>query len=1498
LAQSWVDWGRQNPLGPSSRIEDSLVYDSVTGRLIMFGGYDHNWNRMHDIWEYDGGTRTWVDVTPPSGALPAARWGQSMAFDPNRRKVILFGGQDDNLVYLSDTWEWDTVAKTWTNVTPATSPTARRGTQLVYEAATDRMILVGGVDDNRFYNDTWAWSPGSRTWTKLNPSVSSAAGRTFIGRGYPGAAYNSSTGRVTLFGGVGFPTGSSVVSDQNDTWELRGNVWTDVTPGGSPPGRGWTQLAYDAVNGRIVMFGGFRVAQPNLSYGDTWAFQNGAWAQIVPESGGLGVRDSHGMVYDAARQRIVVFGGYLADVLELTGNSWSRVLETVWPPVQDAHSMAYDSDRDVVFMYGGGSYEAWELTVPTKAWNWYFVGGPGGRTGSSVVYQPNRRRMLLLGGRARTNGTVGASLGDTWEWDTAAHSWTNVSPGSSPTARDEHAMAFDVGRSTAVLFGGRDANGSPLGDTWVWNGSSWSNVTASGGPSARFGHSMTYDVARGVIVLFGGDNGSQKLNDVWEWDGANRRWNQAFPGTSPPARAYAAMSSFDAGSPGVAVFGGVGSSLLNDTWIWNGSSWSQATAGAGAPTARQGAEMVYATASQRMVSFGGRDSRGLTNELWFGSVSAASAWPAPVSVTPSQGGGAAATFTAIFRHASGASQMKEVQFLISNGPGVGNAVYLLYSPSTNTLQLRNDNDSGWSSGPVGSGGTLSNGQVSVSLASSGASVSGTDIRLTLPLTFATAFNGPKSIYMSAIAQNGSNPNGWMQKGSFFVSSGNSTPQMVSVTPVTGSGWSQTFTATYREPNGLGDLQQAYFLINTSISGYRGVYVYYVPAANMLYLRDDNDSSWGAGKPVGSSGYLGNSQVSIDVVRATVTRTATDLTLTLPLTFTASFAGQKNVYLMGVDFSGARPPLDVLLGRFGVGTSTPGVPPIANDLRVYHPANGTWYSLTAASGFTNSSSQQWGLPGDKPLRADFDGDGQSDLVVYRPSDGTWWIKFSATNFATMTSYQWGLRGDIPVVADFDGDHKADLVVYRPTEGSWWFKHSSSNYTSWGSYQWGAAGDLPVRGDFDGDGKSDLVVFRPSTGVWYMRLSYNGYSLAGTTTRTWGVPGDVPIPEDFDGDGRSDLVVYRPTDGTWSVWFSSGNFASGNWAVSQWGLRGDEPVLGDYDGDGKAELAVFRPTTGTWFFKYSTMGYNMTNWRTFQFGQAGDMQARDTLSWTNRDVAVYRPSSGMWTIGNGLTSLASFSSQQWGLAGDLPQRADFDGDGQQDLVVYRPSNGTWWISYSSTGFATQTSYQWGLPGDMPVPADYDGDGRADIGIFRPASGEWLIRYSSQGYSSGAGSWFQWGLAGDVAKPGDFDGDGKADLVVYRPASGEWFIRNSSYGYQVGAGAWYFQWGLAGDTAVPEDVDGDGKADLVVYRSSNGTWWVRYSTAGWDVSSCAVYQWGLSGDTPVAGDFDGDGHADLTVWRPSTGTWYFLSSVSGNSAYRVYQSGQNGDVPLAVK
>jgi hypothetical protein len=67
------------------------------------------------------------------------------------------GGRESE---LGDTWAYDPVANTWTDVSPAgTTPDPRDCHFMVYEEALGKVIMFGGIDDidKRDFGDTWAF---------------------------------------------------------------------------------------------------------------------------------------------------------------------------------------------------------------------------------------------------------------------------------------------------------------------------------------------------------------------------------------------------------------------------------------------------------------------------------------------------------------------------------------------------------------------------------------------------------------------------------------------------------------------------------------------------------------------------------------------------------------------------------------------------------------------------------------------------------------------------------------------------------------------------------------------------------------------------------------------------------------------------------------------------------------------------------------------------------------------------------------------------------------------------------------------------------------------------------------------------------------------------------------------------------------------------------------------------------------------------------------------
>lgn len=314
----------------------------------------------------------------------------------------------------------------------------------------------------------------------------------------------------------------------------------------------------------------------------------------------------------------------------------------------------------------------------------------------------------------------------------------------------------------------------------------------------------------------------------------------------------------------------------------------------------------------------------------------------------------------------------------------------------------------------------------------------------------------------------------------------------------------------------------------------------------------------------------------------------------------------------------------------------------------------------------------------------------------------------------------------------------------------------------------------------------------------------------------------------------------------------------------------------------------------------------------------------------------PNGSLYAFG-GISTLGAHESN--GVMRVIPNtrqpaaRYDFDGDGRSDIAVYRPSDGIWYLYQSTDGIAYR---QWGLPSDKILTGDANLDGRTDIGVYR--DGAWhsltistnlhyymchgtaqdqpyvlqdydrlsapfsVDRFAIRGIRNGNLSWLisnysncyirpsqpsvatvSGEVAGDIGVVGDFNGDSRSEIGYFR--DGNWHTGDT--GLLTGPAT--LQWGTTGDIPVPGDYDGDRQTDYAIFRPSTGEWWIRRSSAG-----IIAAHFGMNGDIPVPADYDGDGKTDIAIFR--AGTWWQYLSASGTVA--VHQWGTAGDLPIPAQ
>lgn len=487
-----------------------MAYDSHRDRIILFGG--DVFANLGDTWEFDGQTWNQIDTADS----PSARKGHVLIYDSLRRRVVLFGGRDDNGL-RSDTWEHD--GQNWA-LSAASGPPARERAGMAFDSDRGVAVLFGGGPSR--LDDTWEFDGSS--WQPI-----ATAGPS--GRLEHGMAYDSRRGLIVMYGG-------DTAGPADGTWEYDGQTWTQH-PAASPPYRRSPTLAYDHTRGQVLMFGGIGGGSPPRR-SDTWTFDGTVWRQItipnetMPRAGVITAHDpvrgrtvlynnsetwewdgqnwavvstpgpipastnGHQMVFDPGRQQIVLFGGNVGQTpLGATwvyDGTWTDISEPTRPPPQQfGHSMAYDLGRGRIVLNTGDA--TWEL----DSVGWSQVTGALPPADGVMVYDQNLGRVLLL----INGGDVSTPL-EAWTFD--GQSWTALVTNGGPQLAINPRLVFeDVRQKPVLVIGGVRTNGIPF-ETWELDGQDWRDITPALTPLQRFAYGVSYDPAEERVVLVGGDD--------------------------------------------------------------------------------------------------------------------------------------------------------------------------------------------------------------------------------------------------------------------------------------------------------------------------------------------------------------------------------------------------------------------------------------------------------------------------------------------------------------------------------------------------------------------------------------------------------------------------------------------------------------------------------------------------------------------------------------------------------------------------------------------------------------------------------------------------------------------------------------------------------------------------------------------------------------------------------------------------------------------------------
>jgi len=230
-----------------------------------------------------------------------------------------------------------------------------------------------------------------------------------------------------------------------ETWIYDGVGWSPRVSAVAPSFRHRHTMTYDAARRRVVLFGGIDANSQTL--GDTWLWDGMAWNPAQPLHS---PSPAHGapMAFDAHRGVVVLFGRFStgSETWEWDGVDWSQK-STSPMPVLNNTAMAYDPIVRKVQIFGGGGGSPTSFAAEFDGVDWTVL--PGGLASGApfiwyhgLVYDANRGVLVVVGGR------TGTALPNSTVWERSLVGWLRAGYRSAPSVAS--VAVYDSARSVVL----------------------------------------------------------------------------------------------------------------------------------------------------------------------------------------------------------------------------------------------------------------------------------------------------------------------------------------------------------------------------------------------------------------------------------------------------------------------------------------------------------------------------------------------------------------------------------------------------------------------------------------------------------------------------------------------------------------------------------------------------------------------------------------------------------------------------------------------------------------------------------------------------------------------------------------------------------------------------------------------------------------------------------------------------------------------------------------
>jgi hypothetical protein len=317
-------------------------------------------------------------------------------------------------------------------------------------------------------------------------------------------------------------------------------VWTEAA---LAPDRWWAATTFATSTCEVIAYGGSAMnasGSPTLTR-DTLIYQpdQNRWLSVVPQkSGGPPSLVHAGLTFDPYREVAVLFGGSSGKNDTYAFDPYTRKWTTLvaasscstasCPSPRRQHAQAWSTVKGAVLVFGGleSGYsnpvanDLWALlALPAKrgglTWKWMRL-QPDGDPTYGLPQARSRHGMAEIQGGPNGGAIViyggwdahGNALFDTWLYDPGSNQYTFLPNAGTPTPRQGFAMGYAPPLEAVIIQGGQTNPGSGpqyfTQETWAFDPEllEWSQVPVGAPPGDRSYHDIASDTCRGTAIVF------------------------------------------------------------------------------------------------------------------------------------------------------------------------------------------------------------------------------------------------------------------------------------------------------------------------------------------------------------------------------------------------------------------------------------------------------------------------------------------------------------------------------------------------------------------------------------------------------------------------------------------------------------------------------------------------------------------------------------------------------------------------------------------------------------------------------------------------------------------------------------------------------------------------------------------------------------------------------------------------------------------------------------